>query len=156
MADSPNTRTLSEFHSRRSALARIAGTLALPTGVVGAVAVQSARAKDSEDAEVCRLSSLLVREFQASDDLGDKVDEGGQPEEKARCIVLAREKDSLCRQMTARLIASPEPTTREGVSALAHAVLHGTTLRSSLEADDPVSMLVHMTLSAAARLGGRL
>jgi hypothetical protein len=59
MADSPNTRTLPEIHpSRRAALAGIAGTLALATGAVGAVALLSVT-----DAHIVALCALWREEW---------------------------------------------------------------------------------------------
>lgn len=75
MADSPNTRTLSKFHSRRTALVGIAGTFALATGAVGALAVQSSQTENNPDAGLIALCDRYMREsaeyYDAMDREGD-------------------------------------------------------------------------------------
>jgi hypothetical protein len=73
MADSPNTRTLPEIHpSRRAALAGIAGTLALATGVAGTVAIRSAHADDNPDAELITLCNGFCIAWKTWDVMGER------------------------------------------------------------------------------------
>ena len=62
MADLPNTPTLPKIHSRRAALAGIAGTLALATGAVSAVALQSV-SPANPDAELITLCERYIKEW---------------------------------------------------------------------------------------------
>ena len=80
MVDSPNTPILPKIHSRRTALAGIAGTLALATSAVGAVALQSAN-PGNLDAELIALCERYIKEWAQ---WNDALTREGDAQEAAR------------------------------------------------------------------------